>query len=160
MCVSKYEKYSWCYKTKNTMLCSFKSKLRSWMFEICSPFETLHFWAASNNLYGILACENSRLSSPLGSRFAKRDVCIDWNSILMTENLSGSWSGALIGQRSSYIVLAIVYEWPTKTKGHEGQMKTRWICYKTVNVSGIYSSLQEASEFCWSSFAEEPKTLP
>ena len=78
----------------------------------------------------------------------------------MTEKLCGSWSGALISQRSSYIVLAIVYERPTKTKGHEGQMKTRRIYYKTVNISGIYASLQETSEFCWSSFAEEPKTLP
>ena len=110
------------------MLCSFKSKLRSWMFQICSPFETLHFWAASNNLYGILAV--SPRYSPLGSRFARREVCRDWKSIPMTENLSGSRSGALIGQRSSYIVLAIAYKWPTKTKGHEGQRKTRWITTK------------------------------
>ena len=166
MCVSKYEKYPWCYTTKKTMLCSFKSKLRTWMFEICSSFwdftKLLHFWAASKNLCGILACENSRLSSLLAAResFRQEGRDRDCNSILMTKDLCGIWSGALIGRRSSYIVLAVVYEWPTKTKGHEGQMKMWWIYYKTVNIPGIYSSLQEASEFCWSSFAEEPKTLP
>ena len=44
----------------------------------------------------------------------------DKNSILMTWNLSGIRSEELIGRRSSYIVLAIVYEW--QTKGHKGQM--------------------------------------
>ena len=136
------------------------------MFEICSPFcdftKLLHFWAASKNLYGILACENSRLSSLLVAKesFRQEGRDRDWNSIMMTKDLSGIWSGALIGLRSCYIVLAIFYEWPTKTKGHGGQMKTRWMYCKTVNIRGIYSSLQEASEFCRSSFAEEPKTLP
>ena len=41
---------------------------------------------------------------------------IDRNSILMTQNLSGIRSEALIGRRSSFIVLAIVYEWQTKDK--------------------------------------------
>ena len=40
----------------------------------------------------------------------------DRNSILMTQNLSGIWSEALIGRQSSYIVLAIVYKWQTKDK--------------------------------------------
>ena len=31
---------------------------------------------------------------------------------------------------------------------------------KTVNISRIYSSLEEAFEFCWSLFADEHKTLP
>ena len=35
------------------------------------------------------------------------------NSILMTQNLCGIPSEALIGQQSSFIVLAIVYEWQT-----------------------------------------------
>ena len=34
-----------------------------------------------------------------------------------------------------------------------------WIYNKTVNICGIYSSL-EAFEFCWSSFADEHNTLP
>ena len=34
----------------------------------------------------------------------------DRNSILMMQNLSGIRSEVLIGQRSSFIVLAIVYE--------------------------------------------------
>ena len=52
------------------MLCSFKSKLRTWVFEICSPFWdfTKLFLAASKNLYGILTCENSRLSPLLTAR--------------------------------------------------------------------------------------------
>ena len=40
----------------------------------------------------------------------------DRNSILMTQNLSGIRSEALIGRRSSFIVLAIVCEWQTKDK--------------------------------------------
>ena len=40
----------------------------------------------------------------------------DRNSILMTQNLSGIRSEALIGRRRSFIVLAIVYEWQTKGK--------------------------------------------
>ena len=38
-------------------------------------------------------------------------------------------------------------------------MKTRWISNKTVKIGGIYSSLEEAFEFCWSSFADEHNTL-
>ena len=38
------------------------------------------------------------------------------NSIPMTQNLSRIRSEALIGWRSSFIVLAIVYEWQTKDK--------------------------------------------
>ena len=40
----------------------------------------------------------------------------DRNSILMTQNLSRIRSEALIGRRSSFIVLAIAYEWQTKEK--------------------------------------------
>ena len=40
----------------------------------------------------------------------------DRNSILMMQNLSRIRSEVLIGQRSSFIVLAIVYEWQTKDK--------------------------------------------
>ena len=40
----------------------------------------------------------------------------DRNSILMMQNLSTIRSEVLIGQRSSFIVLAIVYEWQTKDK--------------------------------------------
>ena len=43
----------------------------------------------------------------------------DRNSILMTQNLSRIRSEALIGRRSSFIVLAIVYEWQTKAQGPE-----------------------------------------
>ena len=39
----------------------------------------------------------------------------------MTSNLSGNRSEALIGGRSSYIVLAIVYEWQTKNKRPQSQ---------------------------------------
>ena len=50
-------------------------------------------------------------SSPLGTfRVEERLRLSDRNSILMTQNLSGIWSEALIGRQSSYIVLAIVYE--------------------------------------------------
>ena len=80
------------------------------------------------------------------------------NSILMTQNLSGIRSEALIGRRSSFIVLAIVYEW--QTKDGKGQMKTRRICNKTVDMWGIQSSPEEAFEFCRSSFADEHNAFP
>ena len=42
--------------------------------------------------------------------------------------------------------------------------KVKCMCHesikKTVNISRIYSSLEEAFEFCWSLFADEHKTLP
>ena len=47
-----------------------------------------------------------------------------------------------------------------KTKGHKGQVSTRRISSKTVNIWGIYSSLEEAFEFCLSSLADEHNTLP
>ena len=51
-------------------------------------------------------------------RFARRNVCdsVTEISILMMQNLSRIWSEAPIGRRSSFIVLAIVYEWQTKDK--------------------------------------------
>ena len=53
----------------------------------------------------MLTCENSRLSLLLATNDAARVVYA-----------SGTWSGALIGRRCSYIVLAIVYERQTKDK--------------------------------------------
>ena len=44
---------------------------------------------------------------------SRKEECLrlsDRNSILMTQNPSGTRSEALIGRRSSFIVLAIVYE--------------------------------------------------
>ena len=116
------------------MLCSFKSKLRTWMFEICSPFWDFTL-AASKNLYGILACENSRLFLLLAARESFRQegrqgLKFHTDDEKSVRNLVRSWS--------SYIVLAIVYEWPEKTKGHEGQMKMWWIYYKTVNSLNIF----------------------
>ena len=50
-------------------------------------------------------------SSPLGTfRAEERLRLSDRNSILIKLNLSGIRSEALIGQQSSYIALAIVYE--------------------------------------------------
>ena len=49
----------------------------------------------------------------------------DRNSILMTQNLSGIRSEALIGQRSSFIVLAIVYEWPADKRQKARKVKCK-----------------------------------
>ena len=54
-------------------------------------------------------------------------------------NLSGVQSLALIGQRSSYIVLAIVYEWQTKDKRLQ-----RW------NVNAM--NLKQNSQYLWNIF--------
>ena len=58
------------------------------------------------------------------------------NSILMTQNLSGIRSEALIGRRSSFIVLAIVYEWQTKDKRRQRS-----------NVNAV--NLQQNSQYLW-----------
>ena len=59
----------------------------------------------------LVACEYSSLSSLLARNvLQKRRLRLsDRNSILMTYNLSGIWSGALIGRRSSYPILIISY---------------------------------------------------
>ena len=84
------------------------------------------------------------------------------NSILMTQNLCGMRSEALyIGRRSSFVVLAIVYEWQTKDKTPQrSNVNTMNLLNKTANICGIKSSLEEAFEFCWSSFADAHNTLP
>ena len=38
-------------------------------------------------------------------------------------------------------------------------MQTQGIYYKVVNIRGIHSFLEEACAFCWSSLADEPKTI-
>ena len=60
----------------------------------------------------------------------------DRNSILMTQNLSGIRSEALIGRRSSFIVLAIVYEWQTKDKRRQRS---------NVNAMNLYQN----SQYLW-----------
>ena len=71
-------------------------------------------------LCGQIACERQTfLLSHRGWETFREEESLrlsDRNSILMTQNLSGIRSEALIGRRSSYIVLAIVYEWQTKDK--------------------------------------------
>ena len=75
--------------------------------------------------------------------------------------MSGIWSGALIGWRSSYIILAIVYEWQTKDEATKVKCKRNESNNnKTVDICGLYFPLEEAFELCWSSFADEHKTLP
>ena len=67
----------------------------------------------------LLACETAfspRSSSLETYRHKKRLHLSDRNSIVMTQNLSRIRSDALIGRRSSFIVLAIVYERQTKDK--------------------------------------------
>ena len=70
--------------------------------------QTLGKMLAAANL---LACEYSSLSSLLaGDVLQKRRLRLsDRKSILMTYNLSGIWSGALIGRRSSYPILINSY---------------------------------------------------
>ena len=47
-----------------------------------------------------------------------------------------------------------------KTKKPQRSNVNARISNKTANICGIKSSLEEASEFCWSSFADEHNTLP
>ena len=75
----------------------------------------------------------------------------------MTQILSRIRPEALIGRRSSFIVLAIVYEWQTRDKKPQ---RSNGISNKTANVCGIWSSPREAFEFFWSPFADEHNTLP
>ena len=59
----------------------------------------------------LVACEYSSLSSLLARDFLqkRRLPLSDRNSILMTYNLFGIWSGVLICRRSSYPILIISY---------------------------------------------------
>ena len=93
-------------------------------------------------LCGQIACERQTflLSHHSWETFREEESLrlSDRNSILMTQNLSGIRSEALIiGWRSSFIVLAIVCDDRQKTKGRKGQMETRWTSNKTVNICGI-----------------------
>ena len=75
--------------------------------------------------------------SPRSSEtFREEERLSNRNSILMTENLSGIRSGALIGRRCSYIVLAIVYEWQTKDKRPQRS---------NVNAKNLYKN----SQYLW-----------
>ena len=61
-----------------------------------------------------IACENSRISLLFAAKDLSRGIkslrlSVE-NSIVMTYDLSGIQPEVLIGRRSSYIVLAIVYE--------------------------------------------------
>ena len=89
-----------------------------------------------------IACENSRFFSLLaagdvsrgGTSATRRQIFHTYDV-----NLSGIQSLALIGQRSSYIVLAIVYEWQTKDKRLQ-----RW------NVNAM--NLKQNSQYLWNIF--------
>ena len=89
-----------------------------------------------------IACENSRFFSLLaagdvsrgGTSATRRQIFHTYDV-----NLSGVQSLALIGQRSSYIVLAIVYEWQTKDKRLQ-----RW------NVNAM--NLKQNSQYLWNIF--------
>ena len=59
----------------------------------------------------LLACENRRFSSLLAAlEVLPRETSAPQQQKFHTDDVSEIWSGALIGRRSRYIVLAIVYE--------------------------------------------------
>ena len=72
------------------------------------------------NLTFVVACERQTFLlahlRPGTIREEERLRFSDRNFIPMTQNLSGIRSEALIGRRSSFIVLAFVYEWQPKDK--------------------------------------------
>ena len=65
---------------------------------------------------GLTGVEVSLRTADVSPREEERLRLSDRNSILMTQNLSGIRSEALICRRSGFTVLAIVYEWQTKDK--------------------------------------------
>ena len=77
--------------------------------------------------------------SPLGTfREEERLRLSNRNSILMMQNLSGIQSEAIIGRRSSFIVLGIVYKWQTKDKRLQRSVNTM--------------NLLQNSQYLWSIF--------
>ena len=78
----------------------------------------------------------------------------DRNSIQMTQNLPRIRSEALIGRRSSLIVLDTVYKWQTKDK------RPQRLNLNAMNLQQNSQYLEEAFEFSWSSFADEDNTFP
>ena len=90
----------------------------------------------------VIACENIRFSS----LFAAGDVLRGGTSATQRQKfhtddvmLSGIQSEALVGRRSSYIVLAIVYEWQSwQTKDKRSQRSS-------VNVTNLWQN----SQYLW-----------
>ena len=71
----------------------------------------------------------------------------------MTWNLSGIWSGTLIGWIGAVDIVDIVYEW--QTKGHVRSNVNEMNVQQAVNIPGLYFSLEKAFEFHWSLFTKE-----
>ena len=90
---------------------------------------TLHFRFIFIRL--LLACENIRFSS----LFAAGDVSLGETSPTQRQKFHND-DVKSVGRRSSYIVLLFT-NGGQKIKGHEGQMQTRRINIKTVNICGI-----------------------
>ena len=95
---------------------------------ICCSFLTLK--TAIHPPSWLLGMFYQEMSVPQQKKFNADDV-----------KLSKIWSGALIGWRGSYIVLAIVYEWQTKEKSPQRS---------NINVINLYTkqSVIVLFEFC------------
>ena len=68
--------------------------------------------------YSLVACERQTFLLAAEGRFTRRNVCGSVTEIpyWWCKICPEIWSEALIGRRSSFIVLAIVYEWQIKDK--------------------------------------------
>ena len=115
-------------------------------------------------MFACLACENIHFSS----LFAAGDVshwgasATQWQKFHTDDqDLSAIWSEALIGRRSSYIVLAIVYDWQTKDKRpHRSNVNTKSLQQNSQYLWNIAFSRSRSIEFCWRWLADKHNTLP
>ena len=94
-------------------------------------------------------------------RFARRNVATQ-RQIFHTDDVKSVRNPVITAdwRRSSSIVLAIVYEWQTTIKRLQRSNVNAMDLTKQFSICGIYSFLEEAFDFCWSSFADEHNTLP
>ena len=101
----------------NTILGMFSHEMSHIMKRLRLKIQIHHLLLKSSKM---IACERQTflLAHRCWGTFCEEERLwlSDRNSILMTQNLSRIRSEALIGRRSSFIVLAIVYEWQTKDK--------------------------------------------
>ena len=109
--------------------------------------------------YSLVACERQTFLLAAEGRFTRSNVCGSVTEIpyWWCKICPEIWSEALIGRRSSFIVLAIVYEWQIKDKRRQRSN------VNTMNLkqnSQYLWNIAEAFEFCWSSFTDEHNTFP
>ena len=137
----------------------------TWNFLACSKFPVIFPWQFLLQVVSPqrnVACENSRFSSLLGdvsrggrSATQQQKFHTDDGKSVRNPVRSADWSTEQL-HCFSYCLRMI----DKSQKAIKVKFKRDEYYNKTVNICGIQSCLEEAFEFCWSSFVNEHNTLP